>query len=435
MIDRYARPAMKMVWSEENKNNKWLQVELAVCEAWTEEGVIPSEDMVKLRNAQYDPVRLQEVFQRTRHDMTAFLQSVTGGLGDEGRWIHMGLTSHDVQDTAQGLQLIEASDILLEGVDCLLEAIQKRAVEHKYTPMMGRTHGVHAEPTTFGLKLSIWWDEMRRNRHRLEEAKKNAGVGKISGAVGTYATVPPQIEERVCSRLGLGIETVSNQIVQRDRHAQFVTTLALIAASLEKFATEIRGLQKTEVREAEEPFGEGQTGSSAMPHKRNPELSERVCGLARLIRGHAVTALENVALWHERDISHSSAERLILPDSCMALDYIMDIFTGVINGLRVYPDRMKQNIEMTRGLVFSQRVMLALVESGLSRERAYEITQRCAMRSWEESLDFRQLLRDESDVTDHLPGDELEAIFDYNYYMRFVENSYMRLKIEEGGSN
>ena len=431
MIDRYARPAMKMVWSEENKNNKWLQVELAVCEAWTEEGVIPPEDMVKLRNAQYDQVRLQEVFQRTRHDMTAFLQSVTGGLGDEGRWIHMGLTSHDVQDTAQGLQLIEASDILLEGVDCLIEAIQKRAVEHKYTPMMGRTHGVHAEPTTFGLKLAIWWDEMRRNRHRLEEAKKNAGVGKISGAVGTYATVPPQIEERVCSRLGLGIETVSNQIVQRDRHAQFVTTLALIAASLEKFATEIRGLQRTEVREAEEPFGEGQTGSSAMPHKRNPELSERVCGLARLIRGHAVTALENVALWHERDISHSSAERLILPDSCMALDYILDIFTGVMRGLRVYPDRMKQNIEMTRGLVFSQRVMLALVESGLSRERAYEITQRCAMRSWEESLDFRQLLRDETDVTDHLPGDELEAIFDYNYYMRFVETSYMRLKIEE----
>ena len=431
MIDRYARPAMKMVWSEDNKNSKWLQVELAVCEAWTEEGVIPSEDMVKLRKAQYDPARLQEAFQRTRHDMTAFLQSVTAGLGEEGRWIHMGLTSNDVQDTAQGLQLMEASDILLEDVDCLLEALQRRAVEHKYTPQMGRTHGVHAEPTTFGLKLAIWWDEMRRHRHRLEEAGRNAGVGKISGAVGTYATVPPQIEERVCSRLGLGVETVSNQIVQRDRHAQFVTTLAMIAASLEKFATEIRGLQKTEVREAEEPFGEGQTGSSAMPHKRNPELSERVCGLARLIRGHAVTALENVALWHERDISHSSAERLILPDSCMALDYILDIFTGVMRGLRVYPERMKQNIEMTRGLVFSQRVMLALVESGLSRERAYEITQRCAMRSWEESLDFRQLLRDEPDVTDHLPGESLESIFDYNYYMRFVETSFMRLKIEE----
>ncbi len=431
MIDRYARPAMKMVWSEENKNSKWLQVELAVCEAWTEEGVIPSEDMVKLRKAQYDPVRLQEVFQRTRHDMTAFLQSVTAGLGEEGRWIHMGLTSNDVQDTAQGLQLMEASDILLEDVDCLLEALQRRAVEHKYTPMMGRTHGVHAEPTTFGLKLAMWWDEMRRHRRRLEEARSNAGVGKISGAVGTYATVPPQIEERVCSRLGLGVEPISNQIVQRDRHAQFVTTLALIAASLEKFATEIRGLQKTEVREAEEPFGEGQTGSSAMPHKRNPELSERVCGLARLIRGHAVTALENVALWHERDISHSSAERLILPDSCMALDYILDIFTGVMRGLRVYPERMKQNIEMTRGLVFSQRVMLALVESGLSRERAYEITQRCAMRSWEESLDFRQLLRDEPDVTERLPGESLESIFDYNYYMRFVETSFMRLNIEE----
>ena len=297
MIDRYARPAMKMVWSEDNKNSKWLQVELAVCEAWTEEGVIPSEDMVKLRKAQYDPARLQEAFQRTRHDMTAFLQSVTAGLGEEGRWIHMGLTSNDVQDTAQGLQLMEASDILLEDVDCLLEALQRKAVEHKYTPQMGRTHGVHAEPTTFGLKLAIWWDEMRRHRQRLEDAKSNAGVGKISGAVGTYATVPPQIEERVCDRLGLGVETVSNQIVQRDRHAQFVTTLAMIAASLEKFATEIRGLQKTEVREAEEPFGEGQTGSSAMPHKRNPELSERVCGLARLIRGHAVTALENVALW------------------------------------------------------------------------------------------------------------------------------------------
>ena len=422
---------MKMVWSEDNKNSKWLQVELAVCEAWTEEGVIPSEDMVKLRKAQYDPARLQEAFQRTRHDMTAFLQSVTAGLGEEGRWIHMGLTSNDVQDTAQGLQLMEAADILLDDVDCLLEALQRRAVEHKYTPQMGRTHGVHAEPTTFGLKLAIWWDEMRRHRQRLEEARRNAGVGKISGAVGTYATVPPQIEERVCSRLGLGVETVSNQIVQRDRHAQFVTTLAMIAASLEKFATEIRGLQKTEVREAEEPFGEGQTGSSAMPHKRNPELSERVCGLARLIRGHAVTALENVALWHERDISHSSAERLILPDSCMALDYILDIFTGVMRGLRVYPERMKQNIEMTRGLVFSQRVMLALVESGLSRERAYEITQRCAMRSWEESLDFRQLLRDEPDVTDHLPGESLESIFDYNYYMRFVETSFMRLKIEE----
>ena len=421
---------MKRVWSEENKNDKWLQVELAVCEAWAEEGTIPADDMAKLRMARYDPVRMQEVFERTRHDMTAFLQSVTAGLGDEGRWLHMGLTSHDVQDTAQSLQMVEASDILLEGVDALMSAIGRLAVEHKHTPMMGRTHGVHAEPTTFGLKMALWWDEMRRQRERLEEARRTIAVGKISGVVGTYATVPPQIEERVCAQFGIAPCPVSNQVVQRDRHAHFVTTLALVAASLEKFATEIRGLQRTEVREVEEPFGQGQTGSSAMPHKKNPELSERVCGLARLIRGHSVTALENVALWHERDISHSSAERLILPDSCMALDYILDIFTRVMSGLRVYSDRMWQNIELTRGLVFSQRVLIALLESGLSRERSYEIVQACAMRSWDESADFRDLLRQEPEVTDRLPGDELEAIFDYNYYMRYVEDSFMRLGLD-----
>ena len=430
MIDRYARPAMKRVWSEENKNDKWLQVELAVCEAWAEEGTIPSDDMAKLRMARYDPVRMKEVFERTRHDMTAFLQSVTAGLGDEGRWLHMGLTSHDVQDTAQSLQMVEAADILLEDVDALMSAICKLAVEHKHTPMMGRTHGVHAEPTTFGLKMALWWDEMRRQRERLEEARRTVAVGKISGVVGTYATVPPQIEERVCAQFGIAPCPVSNQVVQRDRHAHFVTTLALVAASLEKFATEIRGLQRTEVREVEEPFGQGQTGSSAMPHKKNPELSERVCGLARLIRGHSVTALENVALWHERDISHSSAERLILPDSCMGLDYILDIFTRVMSGLRVYSDRMWQNIELTRGLVFSQRVLIALLESGLSRERSYEIVQACAMRSWDESADFRDLLRQEPEVTERLPGDELEAIFDYNYYMRYVEDSFMRLGLD-----
>ncbi len=421
---------MKQVWSDDNKNEKWLQVELAVCEAWAEDGAIPADDMAKLRNARYDPVRMREVFERTRHDMTAFLQSVTAGLGDEGRWLHMGLTSHDVQDTAQSLQLVEAADILLEDVDALMSAIGKLAVEHKRTPMMGRTHGVHAEPTTFGLKMALWWDEMRRQRARLEDARRTVAVGKISGVVGTYATVPPQIEERVCAAFGLAPCPVSNQVVQRDRHAQFVTTLALVAASLEKFATEIRGLQRTEVREVEEPFGQGQTGSSAMPHKKNPELSERVCGLARLIRGHSVTALENVALWHERDISHSSAERLILPDSCMALDYILDIFTRVMSGLRVYPERMLHNIELTRGLVFSQRTLIALLESGLSRERAYEIVQACAMRSWDESADFRDLLRQEPEVTSRLPGDELEAIFDYNYYMRYVEDSFKRLDLE-----
>jgi adenylosuccinate lyase len=430
VIDRYARPAMKLVWSEDNKNDKWLQVELAVCEAWTEEGIIPQEDMVKLRGARYDAARMKEVFERTRHDMTAFLQSVTAGLGEEGRWLHMGLTSHDVQDTAQSLQLVQACDLLLEDIDRLVAAIKKRAIEHKNTPMMGRTHGVHAEPTTFGLKLALWWDEMGRNRHRLEEARKSIAVGKISGVVGTYATVPPQIEERVCAQFGISPAPVSNQVVQRDRHAQFVTTLAIIAASLEKFATEVRGLQRTEVREVEEPFGQGQTGSSAMPHKKNPELSERVCGLARLIRGHSVTALENVALWHERDISHSSAERLILPDSCMALDYILGIFTGVVDGLRVYPQRMWSNIELTKGLVFSQRVLIALLESGLSREKSYEIVQVCAMRSWEESADFRQLLREQPEVTERLPGDALESIFDYDFYMQYVEYSFLRLGLE-----
>ena len=430
MIERYARPAMKRVWSEESKYEKWLQVELAVCEAWAEDGVIPAEDMARLRHAQYDPVRLEEVFQRTRHDMTAFLQSVTSGLGDEGRWLHLGLTSNDVQDTALCLQLREAADILLEGVEHLIEAIEKQAVAHKNTLIMGRTHGVHAEPTTFGLKLALWWDEMRRQRHRLEEARASVSVGKISGAVGTHATVPPHIEERVCEQFGLSVAHISNQIIQRDRHAHFVTTLALVAASLEKFATEIRGLQRTEVREVEEPFGEGQTGSSAMPHKKNPELSERVCGLARLIRGHAVTALENVALWHERDISHSSAERLILPDSCMALDYILDLFTGVIQGLRVYPKRMMANVEMTKGLVFSQRVLLALIEKGLSRERAYEIVQGCSMRSWADDADFRQLLREEPDVTGHLPGEALEGLFHYEYYLRHVDESFRRVGLE-----
>ena len=430
MIDRYSRPAMKLVWSEESKYDKWLQVELAVCEAWAEEGVIPPQDMARLRAARYDPIRLEEVFQRTRHDMTAFLQSVTTGLGAEGRWLHLGLTSSDVMDTALGLQMVAAADILLEDVDRLIDTLKRRALEHQHTPIMGRTHGMHAEPTTFGIKLALWWDEMRRHRHRLEEARSTVAAGKVSGAVGSYATIPPQIEERVCARLGLAVAPVSNQIIQRDRHAQFVTTLALVAASLEKFATEIRSLQRTEVREVEEPFGEGQTGSSAMPHKKNPELSERVCGLARLIRGYAVTAMENVALWHERDISHSSAERLILPDSCAALDYILDLFTGVMAGLKVYPKRMMANIEMTRGLVFSQRVLLALVERGLSRERAYQIVQRCAMRSWEDGADFCQLLREEPEVAERLPGEALESLFDYGYYMRYVDHSFKRLGLE-----
>ena len=429
MIERYSRPRMKAVWTERSKYDKWLQVELVVCEAWAQEGVIPQEDMSKLREAKYDLERLNEVFVSTRHDMTAFLRSVTERLGEEGRWLHLGLTSNDVWDTATCLQLVEASDILLEGVDELLEALKAAAVEHKDTLMMGRTHGVHAEPITFGLKMALWWDEMRRNRERLEQARKTISVGKVSGAVGTHATVPPSIEEKVCNTLGIEAAAVSNQIVQRDRHAQFVTTLAIVAASLEKFATEIRGLQRTEIREVEEPFGKGQTGSSSMPHKRNPELTERICGLARLIRGHAVTSLENVALWGERDISHSSAERVILPDSCLALDYILDLFAGVIRGLRVYPERMKENMESTRGLLFSQRVLLLLVEKGLSRERAYKIVQESAMKTWDENRDFRELVRSHPDVSAILSCEELDSLFDYSYYVRYVDDIFKRINL------
>ena len=431
MIDRYSRPRMKLVWSDENKYGKWLEVELAVCEAWAEEGVIPQDDMAKLRQARYDHSKMEENFQRTRHDVTAFLRSVTDGLGEEGRWLHLGLTSSDVIDTALSLQLVEAGQALSEDIDELCQCLKAGAITYKDTQMIGRTHGIHAEPITFGLKLALWWTEMERQKERLEQALHSVRVGKISGAVGTHATVPPQVEERVCGRLGLEAAPVSNQIVQRDRHAHFVTTLALIAASLEKFATEIRSLQRTEVREVEEPFGEGQTGSSAMPHKRNPELSERVCGLARLIRGYSVTARENVALWHERDISHSSAERLIIPDSCLALDYILGLFTWIIQGLRVYPQRMRQNMESTRGLLFSQRVLLALIEKGPSRESAYELVQRNAMRGWDEGMDFRELLKSDADVTSYLSPDELSGLFDYSYYLRYVEETFRRIGLLE----
>ncbi len=433
MIDRYSRPEMKRVWSDENKYAKWLEVELAACQAWTDEGVIPAEDMQNLRHARFDPQIMDEVFQRTRHDVTAFIASVTAGLGDEGRWIHQGLTSSDVMDTALALQLIEASRILMQDMDALSEVLRRQALEHKDTPMMGRTHGVHAEPTSFGLKLALWWDEINRQRQRLEQAVEGIAVGKISGAVGTHATVPPVIEQRVCHELGLKAEPVSNQIVQRDRHAHFVVTLALIACSLEKFATEIRSLQRTEVREVEEPFGEGQTGSSAMPHKRNPELTERVCGLSRLIRGYSLTSMENVALWHERDISHSSAERLVLPDSCLALDYILDLFRYVADGMRVYPQRMWHNLEITRGLVFSQRVLLALVEKGLSRDTAYQIVKDNSMRCWEEELDFRQLIKSSPEVSEHISSEELEGLFDYAYYLRYTDESFERAGLLQRG--
>jgi len=427
MIERYSRPQMKKIWSEENKFDQWLRVEIAVCEAWAELSEIPRKDIVKIRKASYNLNRIAEFLKVTHHDMTAFLNSVAENLGEESRFIHLGLTSSDVMDTALGLQLTQAADILAKDVAELIPVLENKAVEHKYTIMMGRTHGVHAEPTTLGLKIALWIEEMKRNAQRLAEARKNISVGKISGAVGTYATVPPQVEQIACAKLGLTPTPISSQIVQRDRHAQFLTTLAIIASSLEKFATEIRGLQRTEVREVEEPFEEGQTGSSAMPHKRNPEICERICGLTRLIRGHALTSLENIALWHERDISHSSTERIILPDSCLAVDYMLSIFTSIMKGLKVYPENMRRNIELTQGLIFSQRVLLALINKGLTREEAYKMVQDNAMEAWGGKKSFLALLLMDKRITNYLTKDELKSLFDYSYYLKYVDTVFERL--------
>jgi len=429
MIERYSRPQMKKIWSEQNKFDQWLKVEIAVCEAWAELGEIPRKEIAKIRKASYNLNRIAGFLKVTHHDMTAFLNSVAESLGEESRFVHLGLTSSDVMDTALGLQLTQAADILAKDITELISVLESKAIEHKYTIMMGRTHGVHAEPTTFGLKMALWAQEMKRNAQRLAEARKNISVGKISGAVGTYATVPPEVEKIACVRLGLAPAPISNQIVQRDRHAQFMTTLAIIASSLEKFATEIRGLQRTEVREVEEPFEAGQTGSSAMPHKRNPELCERICGLARLIRGYAVTSLENIALWHERDISHSSTERIILPDSCLALDYMLAIFTSITKGLGVYPENMRHNIELTQGVIFSQRVLLALIDKGLMREEAYKIVQDNAMKAWEKRKSFLSLLETDRRITAHLSKKELNSLFDYDYYLKHVDDIFKRLKL------
>ena len=419
------------MWSERSKYDHWLQVEVAVCEAWTEHGAIPASDMEKLRCATYDYERLEEILVTHRHEMTAFLQSITERIGPEGRWLHLGLTTSDVWDTATSLQILEAAALLDEDIDRVMDAVRGRALEHKRTLMIGRTHGVHAEPITFGLKLAVWYDEMRRNKGRLAHARSNIAYGKLSGPVGTHGTVPPSIEASVCERLGLSPAPASTQILQRDRHAEYVTTLALIAASLEKFATEIRALQRTEIREVSEPFPKGQPGSSSMPHKRNPELSERICGIARLIRGHALTAMENVALWHERDISHSSAERLILPDASIALDYALDLFAGLVKDLNINAGRMMDNLESTHGVLFSQRVLLALVERGMGREEAYGIVHRRAMESWETGQDFRVMMRSDPEVQQALPPHELETLFDYQYYIRHVDEIFARVGLVE----
>ncbi len=419
---------MAALWTDQAKFDRWLEVEVAACEAWAELGEIPVEAAQLIRkNARFDLAKVDEYLAITHHDVTAFLRSVYDSLGEEGRYVHRGLTSSDVWDTATGLQLRDACDLLLVEVDRLSAVLERQAKAHRDTLCAGRTHGVHAEPTTFGLKLAVWVDEMRRNRERLVSARAAIAVGAISGTVGTHATVPPALEEIVCARLGLGIEAASTQIIQRDRHAQFVTTVALIGASLEKFATEIRALQKTEVLEVEEPFEEGQTGSSAMPHKRNPEKAERVTGLARILRGYALTALENVALWHERDISHSSTERIVFPDACLVLDYMLSLFTGIMDRLVVYPDHMRGNLERSYGLVFSQRVLLALTESGMGRPEAYAIVQRNAMQSWRERRPFLDLLLADPQVTSQLREDEVRGLFDYGFYLTNIGATFERL--------
>ncbi len=435
MIERYSRPAMKKVWSDENKFGHWLDVEIAVCEAWAELGAIPRNAVPKIKLARVNIKRMNAILKDTHHDMTAFLGAVAENLGKESRFVHLGLTSSDVVDTALSLQMVQASELLADGIKGLISALAVQAIAHKYTPIIGRTHGVHAEPTSFGLKLAVWFEEMNRNWQRLNEARRAIAVGKISGAVGTYATLSPELEEKVCARLGLAPSPVSNQIIQRDRHAQFVTTLAVIAGSLEKFATEIRGLQRTEVGEAEEPFGVLQTGSSAMPHKRNPELCERISGMARMMRGYSSTSLENIALWHERDISHSSTERVILPDACLILDYSLATFTHIIEGLQVYPRQMKRNLDLTRGLIYSQRVMLALIDKGLARDNAYRLVQRNATLSWKGNKKFLGLLQADAKIGAALSAGELENLFDVRYYLRYVDDIFQRLGLTDAKWN
>ena len=427
MIPRYSRPEMAAIWSDERKYGSWLQVEIAVCEAWSEQGVVPKEALEKIRNASFDIERIAEYEAEQHHDFNSFLASVADSLGEESRFVHLRLTSYDAEDTALSLRLVDAATLLERDVAALLEVVERQALEHKDTLCMGRSHGIHAEPMTFGLKLAGWVDELRRSAQRLADAKAGIAVGKISGPVGTHASVSPEIEEAVCKRLGLAVDAVSTQVISRDRHAHFVATVATIGASLDRFATELRHLQRTEVAETEEPFAEGQAGSSSMPHKRNPEKLERVCGLARLLRGYSMSALENVALWHERDITHSSVERVILPDACLALDYMLDLLTTIVRGLLVYPERMRENMEASYGLPFSQRVLLALIDTGLSRQEAYKIVQRNAMQSWKQRRPFRESLDADAEVTDRLSADVLDGLFDYAYYTRYVDESFRRL--------
>ena len=432
MIDRYSRPEMTAIWSEQNQFQSWLDVELAACKAWSEQGIIPAEDVERLyAHAGFDIARIKEIEAETRHDVVAFTRAVSETLGEEKKWVHYGLTSTDVVDTALGYRLRQANTLLQKGIDRMLRVLADKAVEHKYTVMMGRTHGVHAEPTTFGLKCALWYEEMKRNQYRFASAASGIEVGKLSGAVGTFAHIPPEVEEVTCRELGLEPANVSTQTLQRDRHAHYMATLALIGSTLEKIATEIRHLQRTEVREAEESFGKGQKGSSAMPHKRNPVSSENITGCARVMRGYMVTAYENIALWHERDISHSSAERIIIPDACILLDYMLNRFAGVIDHLEVFPGNMKTNMERTKGLIYSQRLLLMLVEKGWSREDAYDCVQPLAMESWQEDRAYRALIENSPKIQQALSPEEIEDAFDVNHHLRNVDTIFKRVGLEE----
>jgi adenylosuccinate lyase len=427
MIARYSRPEMARLWTQDAKYEAWLKVELAVCEVYAKRGIIPAEAMGRIKTAaRVSASRIDEIEATTRHDLIAFLTNLEESIGADSRYVHIGMTSSDVVDTAQALQMVAASDLLLAGLEHFREALRSLAVRHKGTLCVGRTHGIHAEPMVFGLKPALWFTEAGRNLERLRRAKEAVGVGKISGAVGTFAHIDPDVEEEACRLLGLAAAPVSTQIVQRDRHAEFCSTLAIIAASLEKVATEIRSLQRTEILEAEEPFTEGQKGSSSMPHKRNPVSCEQVCGLARLVRTNSLAALENVALWHERDISHSSVERVILPDSTLLVDYMLHQMIRIVEGLQVYPERMRENMERSFGLMFSQRVLLRLAETGLPRQQAYEMVQRNAMRAWRERAPFRAFLAGDPEVTARLTAADLDACFDPTWYLRNVDAIYKR---------
>jgi adenylosuccinate lyase len=427
VIGRYTRPEMGSVWSEDRKIQTWLAVEKAACEGWYRRGRIPDWAIVAIRASSCSLQRMREIEQETDHDVIAFLRAVGETAGDASRFIHLGLTSSDVVDTGLAIQVKLAGELLDHDLTQLIATVGERAVEFKDTPTIGRTHGIHAEPTTFGLKLAIWYDELRRHRRRLDLAREDMAVGKISGAVGTHAHVPPDLEDEVCEALGLRPAPASNQVLQRDRHAFFMSVLAGIGATLEKMATEFRHLQRTEVRETQEPFESGNQGSSAMPHKRNPHASERISGLARLLRGYSTTASENVALWHERDISHSSTERVIFPDACIVLDFMLAETTEIVRDLVVFPDRMQRNLDSTGGLIYSQRVMLALIDAGIDRQQAYKIVQECALRGWDTGESFRELLAANPLVRSHLAGNDFDSLFDPADQLCHIDTIFMRL--------